>query len=772
MKSDLVRFPTSPLPGSLPASRLAPPDSGSFRRLFRLPAASGQTLGVLLILASCAPSPHPGASTSSLAASVEIRRTAYGVPHVLGETLEAAAFGLAWVMMEDYREEVPRRLLEANGRWAEVEGAAEALGSFPGRMAHEYAAETFPGLPVDVQDVMRGFAAGVNEFIRIHRRNLPNWVRPDFTPYDVAARDLSVWDQGAVRDLLRHRRSEGARSTPVSLPATDIQPGTGPPTDATLSSRVGAGRDGDTDPDAGSNAWAFGSQRTRSGHTILLRNPHLSYTSGYYEAHLTVPGVVNFYGDFRLGGPFGIIGGFNDRLGWSTTNNYGDPDQVYALQKDPEDPDAYLFDGRSVAIHTRPVTIRVLDGDTLLEASRDYRFTPLGPVLLEVPDTVFVLRTSTLRQHRIAEQWLRMMQAESLEEWKDAMRIRAKTSSNFTYADGDGNIFYVWNASVPLLPHEPSGGEPVFASGEEDVWTELYPWDSLPQLLNPRGGYLQNSNDPPYYTNLFEPMDPEAFPSNFPEPRLRLRSQLSLDLIHNDRILSLEDVVALKHSMRMMMAERLKEDLVAAALGTDPSGDLAEAVGLLAAWENRASRDSRGSALFELWADRYFEQVEDEEAYAVPWDADDPMQTPRGLGDPAAAVAALEWAVEEATRRFGSWNVTWGSVHRIRADTLDLPVGGCPSHLGCFRVIGYQEDPDGTYRARTGDAWVLAVEFSDPPKAYSVLAYGNSNREESPYFYNQASLFADNRLKPVAFTEAEIQASLTDRYHPGERRNP
>ena len=52
-----------------------------------------------------------------------------------------------------------------------------------------------------------------------------------------------------------------------------------------------------------------------------MRNPHLSFTSGYYEAHLTVPDVLNFYGDFRLGGPFTIIGGFSDRLGWSTTNN-------------------------------------------------------------------------------------------------------------------------------------------------------------------------------------------------------------------------------------------------------------------------------------------------------------------------------------------------------------------------------------------------------------------------------------------------------------------
>ena len=97
-------------------------------------------------------------------------------------------------------------------------------------------------------------------------------------------------------------------------------------------------------------------------------------------------------------------------------------------------------------------------------------------------------------------------------------------------------------------------------------------------------------------------------------------------------------------------------------------------------------------------------------------------------------------------------------------------MGGCPSNLGCFRTIGFAEDEDGKYRARTGDAWVLAVEFGDPPRAYSVLAYGNSNQEDSPYFYDQAEMFANNTLKPVAYTEEEIQKDLVELYRPGKER--
>ena len=69
--------------------------------------------------------------------------------------------------------------------------------------------------------------------------------------------------------------------------------------------------------------------------------------------------------------------------------------------------------------------------------------------------------------------------------------------------------------------------------------------------------------------------------------------------------------------------------------------------------------------------------------------------------------------------------------------------------------------------ASNGDAWILAVEFSDPPRAYSVLAYGQSSKEDSPHHADQAELFARNQLKKVAFTEEEIRAQLVRTYRPG-----
>jgi acyl-homoserine-lactone acylase len=746
-----ARPPTPSPPDLRPRSPLLPP---------RAPGTRTLTLLCLLallpsFLVSCVAS-----QAERLARSVEIRRTAYGVPHILAESLEGAAFGLAWVMMEDYREQVPRQILRANGRLSLALGRDELEADFPGRLAHDFAVETFPLLPRDVQQILTGFAAGVNHFIELRGGQLPEWVTPTFTPQDIHARDVQVWDMGAVRRFTARRGSD----------ATGVDPASDPP-DTTA---AGPG----FDPEEGSNAWAFAPSRTASGHAILLRNPHLSFTAGYYEAHLTVPGVLNFYGDFRLGGPFTVIGGFNDRLGWATTNNSPDLAEIYALLRDPLDPDAYLFGGESVPLETRSVTVEFTDREIPAPTeehmvgaeTRYFRFSSLGPVLFETQDTLYVLKSAALGLHRLGEQWLRMMQARDLEEWKEAMRMRAKYNSNFTYADADGNIFYVWNASIPLLPRRPSGDSVVFAAGAEDVWTELYPWDDLPQLLNPGGGYVQNANDPPYHTNLNEPLRREVYPANFPEPRLGFRTQNSLELVHNDSVVSLEDVVELKHSMKMILADRVKEELVATVRARNPSDEVARALDLVADWDNRVARESRGAVLFKLWASRYFELTEEDQRYRVPWSEDAPTRTPWGLGNRARAMEAFQWAVDETASRFGSWDVAWGEVHRIRAGDLDLAVGGCSGALGCFRVIGYREDQDGKYKAWTGDSWVLAVEFGETPRGYSVLLYGNSNQEDSPYFYDQAEMFANEAMKVVAFTEDDIQRDLVTRYRPGEER--
>jgi acyl-homoserine lactone acylase PvdQ len=118
---------------------------------------------------------------------------------------------------------------------------------------------------------------------------------------------------------------------------------------------------------------------------------------------------------------------------------------------------------------------------------------------------------------------------------------------------------------------------------------------------------------------------------------------------------------------------------------------------------------------------------------------------------------------------YGRADLAWGEVHRVRkGDKVDLPVGGGAGELGCFRVLDFRKDRDGKLAANRGDSWVFAVEFSDPPRAFSVTAYSQSDVPSSPHFADQAPLFAAGKMKPAAFTDTQIEAQLVKRYRPGE----
>src|SRR4051812_1482249 len=243
--------------------------------------------GALALLSTCVGQVTPNLpSPATLAREVTIRRTAYGVPHILAPNYEGIGYGEAWVQIEDYGPQVAYSLLRGRGEMGKYFGRDSMRGDFAGRQAYKRAVEVYADVDEDTRSIYEGFAAGINRYIELHPSEFPAGFTPNFTGFDVLAKDVELPPTGAASRFV-------ARVDSMPQP----------------------------NPNDGSNAWAFAPSRTTSGKAILLRNPHLTWTAGYYEAHLTIPGELDFYGDLRIGGPFAVVGGFNKYLGWATTNN-------------------------------------------------------------------------------------------------------------------------------------------------------------------------------------------------------------------------------------------------------------------------------------------------------------------------------------------------------------------------------------------------------------------------------------------------------------------
>ncbi len=715
-------------------------------------------------------------SPDALAQHVTIRRDTLGIPHILADSEEAAAFAFGYAQAEDHAAEIGRRYLAARGEAAKVFGPS-SLENDAAMAQFDNPAEARRGLAVIsplYHRIIAAYAAGVNRYVAQHRAAVPEWM-PAITAEDVLANTrasaaTALGGPGLLRQL--RAKYERASGDAPDLSPPDLSPPDLSPPDLKV------GPTGDWVDRPGSNAMALTGARTTTGKPILLGNPHLSWGSLYWEAHVRVPGRIDFYGSTLVGIPV-LRAGFNDRLAFVTTNNAPDLDDVYALKLDPQNPEHYVFDGRSMPIETRHVTLQVRAPDGSMHGeSRTFWRTPIGTVVYRTAERIFVVKSTRLESFRYFEGFYILSKVRNLQDWLGAMRQNLVPTSNFTYADLDGNVLYLWNGRVPVRRNDGTDYRlDVPASNAADVWTRLHAVDDFPRLLNPPGGYIQNANNPPQFVSLRDPIDMSRYPSYFERGPVELRPQLALDMLEARSVFSPDDVVSLKYNTRMLLAERVRQPLIDAVREQADASELARAgADALEAWDGRVSAGSKGAVLFQRFWDRYAAKVRS--PYATPWSPADPVHTPAGLADPVEAVAQLEAAVRETRERYGDERIAWGDVHRFRFGDIDLPGDGAAGAYGCYRVVrfdGIPNDPAHRVAGRVdatgaiagfGDAWVLLVDFSGPVRASSVLAYGESSDLASPHSRDQIRTFAGHRLRPVWFTEPQIRANLEREYRP------
>jgi acyl-homoserine-lactone acylase len=700
-------------------------------------------------------------SADLLSGQSVIRRDTYGIPHILADTEEAAAFAFGYAQAEDHAAEIGRRYLSARGEAAAHFGEPAlsndlAMAQFDNLAVSRAALERITPL---YRRIISAYAAGVNRYVVAHRAELPPWM-PEITAADVLAstRASAASSLGGAA-LLRRLREK-------------------------YQGKIGTAEDPDwLDDSPGSNALALAGSRTSTGKPILLGNPHLQWSSLYWEAHVRVPGKIDFYGSTLVGIPV-LRAGFNDRLGFVTTNNAPDLDDVFGLRLDPAQPDNYLFDGRSIPLERREATVQVRTEDgSLRPETRTFWSSHVGPVVYRTPERAFAVKSARLDAFQYYEGFYVLSKARTLNDWMAEMRRNYVPTSNFTYADADGNIQYFWNGRVPVRGDGRDYGLDVEAITTADLWSRFHSIDDFPRLLNPPGGYVQNANNPPQFVSLRDPIDMSKYPSYFERGPLALRPQLALSLLEQKQTYSIQDVIDLKYSNRMLLAERVKRDLIdAVRAAADAPEEATAGAETLESWDDEAASDSRGAVLFQRFWELYAGEVRS--PFATPWQASNPASTPFGLADRGAAVRQLVAAVRASREEHGSERIAWGQVNRFRAGALDLPGDGAPGTYGTFRVMTFA-DPGRDQPAATrtpvrvaghvagrdvpigfGDGWVLLVDFSQPGRAWSVLAYGQTTKLESPHSSDQLRLFAEHRLRPAWYFEADIKANLRREYRP------
>lgn len=685
-----------------------------------------------LALAGCQTAPAP--APSATATGTEILWDRYGVPHIFAPDHPSLFRAYGYAQMEAHAELLVRLYAQARGRGAEFYGA-EYLDSDKWVRTN--------GLPDTAKQWAKGQSPGFAPLIEAFAAGLNAWATEHQGELSAAARQVLPL---TVDDVYAH----GLRTIHY---------------DWVVSPRRLEGRLARWEDDVhGSNEWAIAPARSATGKALLMSNSHLQWGDihTYFEVQLTAPGVTS-YGAVWVGFPV-LRQCFTEFVGWTQTTNNPAESDLYGLV---ETDGGYVLDGKVLPFdaHTETLKVKQADG-SLKDEPLVVRRTVHGPVVAERRGMKIAMRVAALDRPQMFEQFWKMGLAKNFGEWEAAMRMQQLPLFNTAYADRDGHIAYVYNAT--LWKH-PTGDyrfwQGVVPGDKSDLIShEIVPYDEIPKVADPSTGWVQNSNDMPWTSVYPMALDPKKFAAGFAAPQgITQRAQRGIRILSTapDKM-TFESIKAWKLSTRVETADQFVDDIVATAKarGTPLARRAAD---VLASWDRQGEADSDGMLLFFKFMTAAGANFGEIGGFKVPTDDARPLETPRGFKDTVKAMAMLDTVAAQVEKDYGRLNVKWGDVLRFRRGNTDVPGNGAPSQLGAIRTIGVSPFKDGKVEAVSGDTFYAVIEFSTPQRGEVLLNYGNWSKAGSKHIEDQLPLASRKEMRPMWRDRKDIEANLESR---------
>ncbi len=483
-----------------------------------------------------------------------IRRTTGGVPHIKAGTLASAAYGHGYAQAQDNVCLLAEAIVKARSERAKYFGfGVEGINaindfSYKAQKILSGAEAEYDSLSSESKALVDGFTAGYNRYVvDTASSDLPEecrgqpWVK-EIRPVDLLAHyrivgqfaSGALFATGAVFVAIPDEEPAAAEPRPVmpEVVKTNLN------RVAESAYQLASAQTNYQDSGLGSNAWGIGKELTEQGRGALLANPHFPYTGHrrFYQVQMTVPGYLNINGAGLIGTAIPLIG-FNQNLAWSHTVTTSRRFTLYELKLKDGDPLTYIKDGveKPITKETYQIEVNVGAPEPIL-MEREFYFSEYGPMVSGnaitkggLPKwgsegTAYSYRDANANTSGLLDSWLAMSRASNLGEFQDVFRGCGSTLwTNTTYADDQGNAFYIDSSSVPNLSDATLGVidfkrrvSPQFnqlfnagltlldGSSSRDDWVEgscngLVPYDNKPKLL--RADWVQNSNSSYWATN-------------------------------------------------------------------------------------------------------------------------------------------------------------------------------------------------------------------------------------------------------------------------------
>ncbi len=664
--------------------------------------------------------------------NVEIVRDKWGVPHIYGKTDADATYGLAWAVCEDDFGTIQRMLLTVKGRLAETDGKGGAVLDFISFIsgAEEIVDTSYEStFSPEYKKIVEAYTQGLNDYAAANPQEV---VRPKLFP--VTSRDVIA--QYILTNVLL---------TGVYLDVQKIF--------------LGDIKKYETNLPSGSNAFAISSSRTKDGQTYLAINSHqpLEGLFSWYEAHIVSDEGMNILGGTFPGG-MNVFLGTTPNLGWACTLNSPDLDDVYKLEMNPKHRLQYKFDGKWETLQVRKKTIHVKLGAIRIPFTKTFYWSKYGTTLKN-KDGFYSIRFPANMDIRGSEALYHLNKARNFTEWKNVMAQNAFPGVNFIYADRTDTTFYVSNGQFADRNPKYDWEKVLPGNSSQTLWQKPFlPFSELPQVLNPKSGYLLNTNN-----SCFEISgagdNPDIKKIN---PTYGFGTERNNRSIMGHYLLAQQDKFSYEEFKKIKFNQSFNDSLYEYGLNNIPVlfnlspekyPDLVDAIAVLKNWNRSSDVNNKEAALVTFTMYPLIDKI-----------------TSRGRENEANSftekeyVDALRSAKKHMLKYFSTLTISLGDVQKHVRGNVELPFGGMPEVLAANVTQPYK---NGMRKTFVGESYIELVRYSkDTLEIETVNAFGASSKPGAPHSTDQMQMYVEQKLKLMTIDKAKIYQQAERIYHP------
>jgi len=661
--------------------------------------------------------------------NIDIVRDQYGVPHIFAPTDAEVAYGLAWAHAEDDFKTIQQSYLAGNNQLSKSIGnaglGADFIAQFIGSEAL-YNKLYENEISLAYKKVIEGYKQGINRYAATHPEELlVEGFFPITTKEMIRYAQLQLfisskgdqWVQRIVNNDLEYDFK--AEETP-----------------------------------RGSNTFAFNSSKTKDGSTFLAINTHqpLDGPVSWYEAHLCSEEGTNILGALFAGSP-NILIGANENLAWAHTVNQPDKTDVFALEMHPKDKLKYKVDESYLTLEHKKAKLQVRVLGIPFQIKKTYYNSIYGPTLKN-KSGFYAVRTPALFEIRALEQWWRMNKAKNFTEFYNILKMKALPGYNIGYADKNDTIFYISNGLIPKRAKGYNWSDVVPGNTTQTLWEETYAIEELPQVIQPKSGYVYNANHTPFRS---------SDQSDNPKEEL-FDSSMGFETYDNNRSTRLKTLIDQYDKVDYVDFKTIKYDHqypkpyafnwmdINYLDQLDPRRypEIKTLIERLQSWDRKAAPNSLGAGTFAVLYDqlRPFYRI---------------LPQPK-IFPPATLVQALKNTKSYLLKHFNTLDVRLGDYQKLVRGDKELPIFGLPDVITAMAARPYK---DGKVKVVSGESYIELVRFTEKgPEIESIISYGSSDHPESEHFNDQMELYASFQTKKMTIDKEVIYATAKKIYNP------